>query len=60
MTYWPNTDIPKSTRNAFNWRTGISEVTSDRKFKQSVAGTHGASMQKSRSFTVYSKAKASK
>lgn len=24
MTTWPGTSIPKSTRNAFNWRAGIS------------------------------------
>ncbi len=24
MTTWPGTSIPKSTRNAFDWRAGIS------------------------------------
>jgi len=60
MTYWPGTEIPKSTRNAFNWKAEPSEVTSTKEFKASVAAKRNTQMQKSRQFTVYSKAQASK
>lgn len=60
MTYWPGTKIFKSTRNAFNWRDGISEVTSTKEFKASEAAKRGTRTEKSRQFTVYSKAQASK
>ena len=56
MNYWPGTKIVKSTRNAFNWRTEPSEVTSTKEFKASVAAKRSADMQKSRKFTVDSKA----
>jgi hypothetical protein len=56
MNYWPGTEIVKSTRNAFNWRAEPSEVTSTKEFKASVAAKRNAQMQKSRKFTVYSKA----
>jgi hypothetical protein len=59
MNYWPGTDIPKSTRNAFDWRRP-SEVTATKEFKASVAAKRNTHMQKSRQFTVYSKAQASK
>jgi hypothetical protein len=55
MNYWPGTEIVKSTRNAFNWRRP-SEVTATKEFKASVAAKRNAQMQKSRKFTVYSKA----
>lgn len=55
MNYWPGTKIVKSTNNAFNWRRP-SEVTSTKEFKASVAATRNTHMQKSRKFTVYSKA----
>lgn len=60
MNYWPGTKIVKSTRNAFDWQAKPSEVTSDREFKASVAAKRNTHMQKSRQFTVYSKAQASK
>jgi hypothetical protein len=56
MNYWPGTEIVKSTRNAFNWRAEPCEVTSTKEFKASVAAKRNAQMQKSRKFTVYSKA----
>lgn len=56
MTYWPETKILKSTSNAFNWRAEPSEVTSTKEFKASVAAKRNTGMQKSRQFTVYSKA----
>ena len=55
MNYWPGTEIVKSTHNAFNWRRP-SEVTATKEFKASVAAKRNAQMQKSRKFTVYSKA----
>jgi hypothetical protein len=55
MTYWPGTEIVKSTRNAFDWRRP-SEVTATKEFKASVAAKRNTQMQKSRKFTVYSKA----
>ena len=55
MNYWPGTEIVKSTRNAFNWRRP-SEVTATKEFKASVAAKRNTQMQKSRKFTVYSKA----
>lgn len=60
MNYWPGTEIPKSANNAFNWRREPSEVTSTREFKASVAAKRNTQMQKSRQFTVYSKARPSK
>ena len=60
MNYWPGTEIVKSTRNAFNWREEPSAVTSTKEFKASVAAKRSAQTQKSRQFTVYSKAQASK
>jgi hypothetical protein len=56
MNYWPGTEIPKSRNNAFDWRLKPSEVTSDKEFKASVAAKRNTKMQKSRQFTVYSKA----
>lgn len=56
MNYWPGTQIIKSENNAFNWRRSPSEVTSTKEFKASVAATRNTHMQKSRKFTVYSKA----
>ena len=56
MNYWPGTEIPKSTRNAFNWKADPSVVTSTKEFKASVAAKRNTHMQKSRQFTVYSKA----
>jgi len=56
MNYWLGTNIVKSTNNAFNWQKKPSEVTSDKEFKASVAATRNTQMQKSRKFTVYSKA----
>jgi hypothetical protein len=56
MTYWPGTETPKSTRNAFNWKEDPSVVSSTKEFKASVAAKRNAQMQKSRQFTVYSKA----
>jgi hypothetical protein len=56
MNYWPGTKIVKSMNNAFNWRTEPSEVTATKEFKASVAAKRNTQMQKSRKFTVYSKA----
>jgi hypothetical protein len=56
MTNWPGTEIPKSTQNAFNWKADPSTVTSTKEFKASVAAKRNTGMQKSRQFTVYSKA----
>ena len=55
MTYWPGTKIFKSMNNAFDWRRP-SEVTATKEFKASVAAKRNTHMQKSRQFTVYSKA----
>ena len=56
MNYWPGTKIVKSMNNAFNSRTEPSEVTATKEFKASVAAKRNTQMQKSRKFTVYSKA----
>ena len=56
MNYWPGTKIVKSMHNAFNWRAERSEVTATKEFKASVAAKRNTQMQKSRKFTVYSKA----
>lgn len=47
MNYWPGTDIPKSTRNAFDWRRP-SEVTATKEFRASVAAKRNTHKQKSR------------
>lgn len=56
MTYWPGTDTPKSTGNAFDWKIDPSVVATDKVFKASVAAKRNAQMQKTRQFTIYSKA----
>ena len=61
MTYWPGTKIVKSMNNVFtSWKTTTSEITNAKEWKISEAAKRGAQMQKSRQFTVYSKAQASK
>lgn len=59
MNYWPGTNIPKSTGNAFDWRGKVSQIASSHSFRQSQAATK--QMQgKGKNFTIYSRAKASK
>ena len=63
MTYWPGTNIPKSTGNAFDWRGKGSAIASTQQFKQSQLATKqmaGKGSEKSRQFTIYSKARAAK
>lgn len=61
MNYWPGTKIVKSMNNAFtSWKTANSEITNSKEWKASEAAKRGAQMQKSRQFTVYSKAQALK
>lgn len=57
--YWPGTNIVKSKNNAFDWQTNKEALTNSRDWRQSIAGTIGASMKK-QSMTVYSKAKPAK
>lgn len=62
MKYWPGTNIRKSTGNAFDWRAGMSKITTSKEFKLSQASSiamAGKGTDKGRSFTIYSKAKAS-
>ena len=61
MNYWPGTKIVKSMNNVFtSWKTTTSEITNAKEWKLSEAAKRGTQMQKSRQFTVYSKAQASK
>lgn len=60
MTYWPGTNTPKSTNNAFNWRGGKSKITQQPDFISSNnAKKQGFGQTESRFFTTYSKAKPS-
>ena len=61
IEYWPGTKIVKSQGNAFtNWKDGPSIVASSRDWKASDAAKRQMGSQMNRSFTIYSKAKASK
>ena len=63
MQYWPGTNIPKSKGNAFDWRATNSQITNTKEFKLSQHSTlvnAGNGTEKKRTFTIYSKAKASK
>ncbi len=61
MNYWPGTTIVKSMNNVFtSWKTVKSEITNSPDWKASTAAKRNTQMQKSRQFTVYSKAQASK
>ena len=62
MKYWPGTNIVKSKNNAFDWRNQTSRVI-DRDLMNSQQATltnTGNGAHKSRAFTIYSRAKASK
>ena len=62
MNYWPGTKIPKSTGNAFDWRNAKSKIVTSKEFKMSQASSiqmAGKGEEKSRSFTIYSKARPS-
>lgn len=59
MTYWPGTNIRRSTGNAFDWRGGVSQIASTREFKQSQLATKQMA-GKGKTFTIYSKARAKK
>lgn len=62
MKYWPGTNIVKSKNNAFDWRNQTSRVI-DRNLMNSQQATltnTGNGTDKSRAFTIYSRAKASK
>jgi hypothetical protein len=60
MSYWPGTNIRKSNGNAFDWK-GISQITNERKWKDSVKGTQNSTVnvgtEKRQSIIIYSKAK---
>ena len=63
MQYWPGTNIKKSQGNAFDWRSTLSQITQTKEFKLSQHSTisnAGNGADKKRTFTIYSKAKASK
>lgn len=61
MNYWPGTKIIKSMNNAFtSWKTTGSEITNSAEWKASEAAKRQMKTQKNRSFTIYSKAQASK
>ena len=62
MKYWPGTNIVKSKNNAFDWRSRPSRLV-DRDLLNSQQATltnTGNGAHKSRAFTIYSRAKASK
>lgn len=64
MKYWPGTNIPMSTNNAFtSWKTGDrSQITTSRDWRMSeiaTKNTAGTGMDKRKQFTIYSRAKAS-
>ena len=63
MTFWPGTKIPRSRGNAFDWRGKESIICSDKELKMSnlsKMNMAGKGAGTARSFTIYSKAKASK
>lgn len=64
MTYWPGTNIPKSTNNAFtSWKTGDrSQITTSREWRMSEISTKqmaGTGTDKRKQFTIYSRARQS-
>jgi len=61
MNYWPGTKIPMSTGNAFtSWKERPSVVLSSHDWKSSESARRQVVQGKSKAFTIYSKAKASK
>lgn len=64
MNYWPGTNIPKSSGNAFtSWKHGGSSITTSKEWRMSQASTQqlaGTGTDPRKQFTIYSKAKASK
>lgn len=58
--YWPGTDIPKSSRNAFNWREEPSVILSSHDWKSAESARRQTIVKPKKQFTVYSKARASK
>lgn len=61
MNYWPGTKIIKSMNNAFtSWKTTGSAITNSAEWKASEAAKRQMRTQKNISFTIYSKAQASK
>lgn len=60
MTYWPGTNTPKSTNNAFNWRAEKSKITQQIDFVHTNnAKRNNLGQTESRFFTTYSRAKPS-
>lgn len=60
MSFWPD-GTPKSTGNAFDWRSAGSEIAQAKSFRQSQSATQqmaGKGSDKRRQFTIYSRAKA--
>ena len=64
MTYWPGTNIRKSTNNAFTeWKQGRSRITTSAEWRMSQASqihNAGAGADPKKQFTIYSKAQAAK
>jgi len=61
MNYWPGTKIVKSMNNAFtSWKTGGSEITATKEWKNSQAAKRKTDTNKKFAFTIYSKARISK
>jgi hypothetical protein len=61
MNYWPGTKIPMSTGNAFtSWKEGPSVVLSSHDWKRAETTRQQIAKNPTRSFTIYSKAKALK
>lgn len=60
MNYWPDTEIPKSTRNAFDWREKPSAFSTSHDWKSAETARRQSITSPKKPFTVYSKAKASK
>jgi hypothetical protein len=54
IKYWPGTNTPKSTNNAFTWREQPSQVIKQLHPHVHKNNTHG------KPFTIYSKAQAGK
>jgi len=60
MNYWPDTKIPKSTRNAFDWREKPSNLSTSHDWKSAETARRQSITSPKKPFTIYSKAKASK
>jgi hypothetical protein len=60
MNYWPDTKIPKSRGNAFDWRHEPSQILSKKDWKSAETAQLQTRTGKTKAFTIYSKAKAIK